>query len=54
VAGTLAHRDELWEQCYQELMANAEHRLVQEVARRPPASAETAVRHRTTPSDFTD
>jgi hypothetical protein len=90
VAGTLAHRDELWEQCYQELMANAEHRLAQEVARlgghyahvhdesiiprhdeaanqawlhgrltymlyrRPPASAETAVRHRTTPSDFTD
>lgn len=33
VAGTLAHRDELWDQCYQELMANAESHLVQEVAR---------------------
>lgn len=33
VAGTLAHRDELWGRCYQELMADAEHRLVQEVAR---------------------
>lgn len=33
VAGTLAHRDELWDRCYQELMANAERRLVQEVAR---------------------
>ena len=33
VAGTLAHRDELWDRCYQELMANAESRLVQEVAR---------------------
>ena len=33
VAGTLAHRDELWDQCYRELIANAEHRLVQEVSR---------------------
>ena len=33
VPGTLAHRDELWDQCYRELMANAESRLVQEVAR---------------------
>jgi hypothetical protein len=33
VAGTLAHRDELWDRCYRELMANAETRLVQEVAR---------------------
>lgn len=33
VPGTIAHRDELWNQCYQELMANAESRLVQEVAR---------------------
>ena len=33
VPGTIAHRDELWDQCYQELMANAESRLVQEVAR---------------------
>jgi hypothetical protein len=30
---TLAHRDELWDQCYRELMANAESRLVQEVRR---------------------
>ena len=33
VPGTLAHRDELWDQCYRDLMANAERRLVQEVAR---------------------
>ena len=33
VPGTLAHRDELWDQCYRELMGNAEHRLVQEVTR---------------------
>ena len=33
VAGTIAHRDELWHRCYDELIANAESRLVQEVAR---------------------
>lgn len=33
VPGTLAHRDELWDRCYRELMANAEKRLVQEIAR---------------------
>jgi hypothetical protein len=33
VPGTIAHRDELWDQCYQDLMANAESRLAQEVAR---------------------
>jgi hypothetical protein len=33
VPGTIAHRDELWDQCYQELMVNAERRLGQEVAR---------------------
>ena len=33
VVGTLAHRDELWDGCYQELMTNAESRLVREVAR---------------------
>jgi hypothetical protein len=33
VAGTIAHRDELWDHCYEELMANAESRLNQEVAR---------------------
>jgi len=33
VPGTIAHRDELWDQCYRELMAHAESRLVQEVAR---------------------
>ena len=30
---TIAHHDELWDRCYQELMANAESRLVQEAAR---------------------
>lgn len=33
IAGTLAHRDELWNRCYLELMATAEKRLQQEVAR---------------------
>jgi hypothetical protein len=33
VAGTISHRDELWEHCYQELMANTRARLVQEIAR---------------------
>jgi hypothetical protein len=33
VPGTLAHRDELWELCYRQLLANAERRLAQEVAR---------------------
>ena len=27
VAGTLSHRDELWDRCYQDLMANANTRL---------------------------
>ena len=33
VPGTIAHRDELWDRCYRELMAKAESRVVQEVAR---------------------
>lgn len=33
VAGTLAHRDEIWGRCYQELMTQAENRLVQEISR---------------------
>ena len=33
VPGTIAHRDELWDECYRELMANVESRVVQEVAR---------------------
>ena len=33
VPGTIAHRDEVWDRCYRELMANVESRLVQEVAR---------------------
>jgi len=33
IPGTIAHRDELWDRCYRELMTNAESRLVQEVAR---------------------
>ena len=33
VPGTIAHRDELWDQCYRELMTNAEGRLVQEILR---------------------
>jgi hypothetical protein len=33
VAGTFSHRDELWNHCYEELMANAQDRLTQEIAR---------------------
>ena len=33
VAGSLSHRDELWDRCYQELMSNAHARLVQEITR---------------------
>jgi len=33
VPGTISHRDELWDRCYQELMANADARLIQEIAR---------------------
>ena len=33
VPGTLAHRDELWNQCYRDLMAQARLRFQQEVAR---------------------
>ena len=33
VPGTLSHRDELWDQCYQELMASAQARIEQEVHR---------------------
>jgi hypothetical protein len=33
VASTLAHRDELWDRCYKELMANTKSRLLEEVAR---------------------
>jgi len=33
VPGTLARRDDLWDRCYRELMANTEFRLVQEIAR---------------------
>lgn len=33
VPGTLSHRDELWEQCYDDLMARTRQRLKQEVLR---------------------
>lgn len=33
VPGTLAHRDELWDRCYQELMANARSRITVEIGR---------------------
>lgn len=33
VPGTLAHRNDLWHRCYNELMTNTERRLGQEVAR---------------------
>ena len=33
VPGTLSHRDEIWDRCYDELMANTDERLRQEIAR---------------------
>ena len=33
VPGTLSHRDELWDRCYQELMATAQARIEQDLAR---------------------
>ena len=33
VPGTLSHRDEIWDRCYEELMANTHDRLNQEIAR---------------------
>jgi len=33
VPRSLARRDDLWDRCYRELIANAESRLVQELAR---------------------
>jgi hypothetical protein len=33
VPGTLAHRDELWDRCYEDLMAKASTRVMQEVNR---------------------
>ena len=33
IEGTIAHRDELWDRCYRDLMNHARVRLEQEVAR---------------------
>jgi hypothetical protein len=33
IPDTIAHRDELWSRCEEELMANARERLLQEIAR---------------------
>ena len=33
VPGNIAHRDELWTRCEDELMAQARHRLTEEIAR---------------------
>ena len=33
VPGTLAHRDDLWDRCYRDLMAQARIRLEEEIAR---------------------
>jgi len=33
VRGTLEHHGELWDRCYQQLMAETSHRLEQEIAR---------------------
>jgi hypothetical protein len=33
VRSTLSHRDEVWDRCYHELMANTQARLLQEIVR---------------------
>jgi hypothetical protein len=33
VPGTLSHRDELWDRCYEDLMATVQGRFDQEIAR---------------------
>jgi hypothetical protein len=33
VPGTLSHRDEIWDRCYEDLMAQTSQRLEQEIAR---------------------
>jgi hypothetical protein len=33
IEGTIAHRDELWDRCYQDLMAKASSRLEEEIHR---------------------
>lgn len=33
ICGVLSHRDELWDQCYDDLMAQTEVRLAQEISR---------------------
>jgi phage terminase large subunit-like protein len=33
VQGTLAHRDELWDRCYRDLLANTRERFTQEINR---------------------
>ena len=33
VPGTISHRDEIWDRCYENLMAQARQRLEQEIAR---------------------
>jgi hypothetical protein len=33
VPGTISHRDDLWDRCYHELMANTEARLATEIER---------------------
>ena len=33
VPGTISHRDEIWDRCYEDLMTQARQRLEQEIAR---------------------
>lgn len=33
VAGTIAHRSDIWDSCYREMMANAESRIAAEITR---------------------
>jgi hypothetical protein len=45
VPGTLAHRDELWDQCYRELAERLRERLEQEIARLGGAYAHVLGEH---------
>jgi hypothetical protein len=53
VPGTLTHRSELWDGCYEDLMAQTRIRLEQEIARHDDAKGEAWLHGRFTYTLFT-
>jgi hypothetical protein len=51
VPGTLAHRDDMWDRCYRDLMARATERLEQEIARLGGDCAHVVTEHIQPPHD---